>query len=825
KVSGKKKVAKKAAKKKSVATKKRKVSKKKVAAGRKKAKRKTVRKKATKKKVAKKKKAKKKATKKTVKKATKKTVKKKTKKKAASKANLAVEIACDHGEVLNLPVGKELQTLAMRWRYVLSRRLRWKHSSKKQMREAAAEAIRGLAGVTDMRQSLGKASVIEIQVPFVDEQTAWEGRVAPWEFLLSAAAGTAGNKNPMAIVRWLKTAHRAPVLPSQPHVLYVECAPGVLAGTYDFSSERAALEGLFKNSVDVCINPTIDELREAVQKFRPHIIHIAGIDNNQAKELLQDQGDLPASWPDSKSQDGIVFESDKAHHELELEPIDAEQLARVLNSGPEELCLVTANVYHSASRICALAVAEGAGLALGFQDTVSDSLAEILLRDFYSNWTQSHEPLTAFVGALDVARASVSLSGTGVVLWSADTLLDGAVDSVIKTRKSRKDRRKQDLQLDSSYPEWFDVDISVRERLNYSLLHNDSGGLFEVLSFRKEKPGVLRDVNVEVVLYLGSESHPYSASFTLTEYLTKVDDKVKVPLTSSMIRTVQEPVRTSLYVKVSVGGKVVREETHRVTLLPAYEWRDSDADRIWLPSFVLPRDPAIEPIIERAQKHLVTLSDDHRRGFDGYQSIDPDDPESLAEIDMQVQAIWAAIVSDFGIRYINPPPSYTRLGQRLRTPTQIVRGGRGTCIDLALLLSACLEYIEIYPVVFLLEGHAFAGYWRSEDRYYSFNEAFQEGIEEDTMRASIGTSDSQAAWILPSDSYAEILNEVNSGFLYPIETVGFTTHGSFWEAIEEGVDNLRSRSEFHSLIDIWLARSEFITPLPIVDDIIDLRRD
>jgi hypothetical protein len=57
--------------------------------------------------------------------------------------------------------------------------------------------------------------------------------------------------------------------------------------------------------------------------------------------------------------------------------------------------------------------------------------------------------------------------------------------------------------------------------------------------------------------------------------------------------------------------------------------------------------------------------------------------------------------------YINPPPTFTEKSQRLRTPSDIVMGKRGTCIDLTLLLAACLEYAEIYPVLFLLKDHAF----------------------------------------------------------------------------------------------------------------------
>ena len=768
------------------------------------------------------------------------TKKKKKKTSGAVTTVPMITLANDAGASVTIPSDERLQELAMRWRYVLSRRLRWKHSAHLKMRARARDDLVSLlpSDTTSATEVLGNAQVVETQVPYRSERKGWEGRVAPWEFLISATATGVGNQKTLTIVRHLD-ANQAPLPPlGNPKVLYVQCSPGVLANRYDFTSERGALERLFPGAVVPCINPTIATLRQEITRHQPNVIHLAGIDNIQAKELLQDEGNLPDDWFKSKSHDGVVFAAEDSSHTrsesgsdvkipLGIIPIEAETLAQVLNSGGSPLHLVTANVYHSASRICALAVAEGAGLALGFQDTVEDSLAEIFLREFYSHWRTSHDPLPAFVSALDNARASVSLSGTGIVLWSAQSLLDGAVQRITESRKSREPDREKILSLDDDggdYSKWFSVDVQIRDRLNYSLLHNDSGGLFEKLEFRKEKEGVLPDVGVEVVLYLGSESHPYSAKFTLTEFLTPVDDQIKVPLTSSIIRTVAEPMRTSLFVRITVGEKVVCQETHRVTLLPADEWKDTDSDRIWLPSFVLPRDPAIELIINRAEKHLITLADDQSRGFDGYQSIDPDDPETLADVDLQVQAIWAAVVSDFGIRYINPPPSYSRLGQRLRTPTQIVRGGRGTCIDLALLLSGCLEYIEIYPVIFLLEGHAFAGYWRSEDRYDAFTEAQQQGLEDSTMMESIGSTTERAPWILPSNSYAEILHEVNSGFLYPLETVGFTTHGSFWAAVEEGVNNLRSRSEFHSLIDIWLARSEFITPLPIVDDVVRLRR-
>ena len=87
-----------------------------------------------------------------------------------------------------------------------------------------------------------------------------------------------------------------------------------------------------------------------------------------------------------------------------------------------------------------------------------------------------------------------------------------------------------------------------------------------------------------------------------------------------------------------------------------------------------------------------------------------------------MQAIWTALVNEYRLQYINPPPSYSEQSQRLRTPSDILASNTGTCIDLALLLASCLEYIDIYPVVVLLTGHAFVGYWRSEEAHDAFVE-------------------------------------------------------------------------------------------------------
>src|SRR5205823_551536 len=160
-------------------------------------------------------------------------------------------------------------------------------------------------------------------------------------------------------------------------------------------------------------------------------------------------------------------------------------------------------------------------------------------------------------------------------------------------------------------------------------------------------------------------------------------------LTSSLMRSLQESAHTGMLVEVKCDGQEKFQDTFRVTLLPVDEWRDDDENRQWLPSFVLARDPAVARIIQSAQRYLRALSDDNAAGFDGYQA-DEDG------VDLQMQALWWALCCDHPLDYINPPPTFTKASQRLRVPSQVLQAGRGTCIDLALLLAACIEHVDMY---------------------------------------------------------------------------------------------------------------------------------
>jgi hypothetical protein len=371
--------------------------------------------------------------------------------------------------------------------------------------------------------------------------------------------------------------------------------------------------------------------------------------------------------------------------------------------------------------------------------------------------------------------------------------------------------------------------------VNYSLLHNRRGGLFDKFQLlRKPWAGRLPNVSVEVNLFVGEDTFPFRTTLTMSESQTMVDltDKVIVPLTSSLLRTQSEAVRSVVSARVEVGDRVILSETRSVTLNPVDQWTDTDLDRLWLPSFVFPRDAAVARVVQHAQRYLMAIMDDPGAGFDGYQSVDLGEGEigeAAAPVDWQVQAIWSSLMYDQRLTYINPPPSYLdaqsrreQAPQRLRIPSEIMHWRHGTCIDLTLLLCSCLEYIDVYPVVFLLDGHAFPGYWRSDvlhDRFMNREDVDRATLstpQGETMIRAVSSQRVQDAFLLEKNDYVRIRNAVAQGHLVPLESVWLTNHSSFGESLDEGRKNLRSRADFNSMLDVRAARDVGVLPMPVL---------
>ena len=745
-----------------------------------------------------------------------------------------------------------------RWRYVVANRRRITRATRETLGDDLADWMLAQCGMQDDRaafdlhvKAMARAPLVEVVIPYVREEQGWAARLFPWENTLALLTRPLREEgSPFTVVRYLKPAVKSPLPDLTPtSLLLVRSGPGALGSHYDLVRECAMVEDALRDKLSagtrVLLEPDRAALRGAAHQGAPSVIHLAGVDPSALETL-----GLQVVYADNR--DGFVLRM----AERGFDALRPSELAPLLTAGTPKPLLVAVSSCFSASRVCALAVAGGARYAIGFFDSLTDADAMLFFGSFYREWPQDWDVLRAFNAARAAWEGGQGMPlSTGVVLWSRDSLLApegsrklGGTDTSVPTPATVNDLRLSvGLTLDRGQS-----GLAVqRTSLNYSLLHNDRSP-FRTFFIDKPLPGPLPPLEVDVSLEVGGETCRCRFSEELPEGAAALElaPRIRLPLISGLLRQCTESLRTNLYVKVRCGDRLLRESSERVTVLPADEWRDDGEDHRWLPSFVLPRDPAVLKVVSSAQRYLRTLLDDCTAGFDGYQQLNGDDSNSAAVVDPQVRALWAALQQELPVNYINPPPSYTSQSQRLRSPSEVFRGGAATCIDLALLFASCLEFVGIYPVLFLIEGHAFPGYWRSDKAWWRMKHFRFNANDAAPMAAQVfpGTGDGAEAakgsgmgsgmgdgmapmaglnaavssgqsegWMFDGvGNLVELLRYVQDGSLVPFESTFVATQRGFYAALEEGSARLHPDS-FDSMVEIQSARAANVTPLPLFD--------
>jgi hypothetical protein len=766
--------------------------------------------------------------------------------------------------------GSILERLAEEWAYILRARPRWKDDADLR-RSFGNRAVGDLerVGVTPaFVRRLSSVSRIEVELHKWNRSDSEAIRIyeaaseIPWEYLLSAATRYVGRLKHLLITRLFRTEARVESPPRPQNILFVQSAPGRLDDEYGFDSERVRIRAAVGAVADRVIDerrdeetingerpggpepqrimeiletPQVSKLESTVRTKAWQVIHVTGVDTHQVTQFIPDLYDVlqeksPAIWikiadSSGRIRDGMIL---RQRNVAEL-PVNYDELAHLLVNPKQPPSVVTLNLYHSGARTARELVNHGTHVALGFLDEIDDESAELFFQTFYSAWCRPTNPRSipdAFLAAWQRMDFD-NVHGTAIVIWVGQSVF-GEFWRPPRTRgepTELEEKREARSLEDMPIGELLEVDLYIDPEVNYSLLHNDRK-LIEKLTLTKLVREPLKDIVVQVELNLGDQNYPFRCThLVFDEPQLALAADVKIPLTATLPRSLRERVQSTVYVKVTCGGRTAFETTRRVTLIPVDEWLDDTDNNPWLPSFVLPRDPAILKIINSSRRYLIGIADDPAAGFDGYQSVDEEADDPSAGVDAQVRAIWTALVNEYRLQYINPPPAYSGRTQRLRTPSDILASNMGTCIDLALLLASCLEYIDIYPVVVLLTGHAFVGYWRSEEAYDEFVsvKAIPPAV------ALVGSPEARETalpyvdrygWRLTKLNYNEIMEFVMSGDLVMLEATYLTAAYSFANAVEEGRANLRSRDEFDSLLDIRLARTAdpAVSPLPIINE-------
>src|SRR5262249_39188630 len=160
----------------------------------------------------------------------------------------------------------------------------------------------------------------------------------------------------------------------------VASAPGKIAQDYNLLGECQLVAGVLglKSAGKTVVEQNLDRhaLEQRVRQSKPHVIHLAGVD----PDYLQANGLLPpgASESASSSRDGFILAGTSDVYDA----VDSENMARLVTAGGHSPYLVSLSACFTARRIAPSVVAEGADHVIGFQDTVTDAVAEAFFATF-----------------------------------------------------------------------------------------------------------------------------------------------------------------------------------------------------------------------------------------------------------------------------------------------------------------------------------------------------------------------------------------------------------------------------------------------------------
>ncbi len=666
-------------------------------------------------------------------------------------------------------------------------------------------------GVEDFIVAAAASGVVQVEMAWQGESIGWAVRVFPWEALLALATKderTRIAQEDFVVVRVLSGGDERAISTGAPGFAVTECAE---AAGFDYKTERAAIEAALQGTMQTLGAKSLLELEAEVAAKKPRIVHL--VLNSAEKGVAVSAKDL------EQLKEGID------------ERLTEDVAETVASHGAE---IVVFSSCYTGRRLAPLALAHGAKIAIGFHGEVMDASIPVFFGAFYRAWKKEPDALGALRAGLAANKSQADPNALGTVtLWSAVDLIGKRAaakpqdETLVEFGIPAAGGAIKPADAKAALP----VNCDLEDALNYSVLHNSRGGLFKGFTVTKIREGVMDPLEVTVRLDTGLD-RPAECHFfvDLPEEAPRQQDlaaSVALPLGSQLLRQRGETLLATVEIAIKCGAVQVFHLLKSIKLLPCDEWRDDTSGRHFLPSFVFPRDPAVRDILSASQPFLRALCDQPTAGFDGYQGGFGSNPDE--GVALQTRAIWAALQHTLRLDYVNPPPSYTNASQRLRTPEEILRARRGTCIELALLLASCWEHVGIFPVIFLTSGHAFAGYWTSESARVGFIEGLTKmpkhakatgKVTQEKVLGGGREKNASEPWMFAEPHHlAGIRAAVLKGELVPVEATYIPLQRSFTDAVSESrqlLADLRGPEEFDGMIDVQTAREKGVTPLAII---------
>ncbi len=273
--------------------------------------------------------------------------------------------------------------------------------------------------------------------------------------------------------------------------------------------------------------------------------------------------------------------------------------------------------------------------------------------------------------------------------------------------------------------------------------------------------------------------------------------EVKIPVDAlqinrSFINALTETEKVVITISVEKDGIVIASKNIMLPVHPLEYFSGFQSLPELIAAYITPNHPYVYHIKRKAidileKQRLPTI-------FDGYQSNNPE------RVLQAMSAIYSAIVGE-EIIYSSLPPGYEEDGQRLRLLNTIQKEKFGNCIDISLLFAACLEAIDLNPILIIVRGHAFVGCWLHDDK---FAEIVNDDKTAITKRLSKGIREIAAV---------------------EATTICKGSKTKFTDALDMGEAQLIEREHFLLSVDIKRARTARIRPLPLLTNTEEAKLD
>lgn len=335
-----------------------------------------------------------------------------------------------------------------------------------------------------------------------------------------------------------------------------------------------------------------------------------------------------------------------------------------------------------------------------------------------------------------------------------------------------------------------DAQIDAQPFVCYAMQH---AGIAPVRSIRLHNSGKEPSQNLVLEVALVPEDFGSAWTCNIAEIAPgatwQVTD-ISLPLRLERLRSATEKEQAYLRVTVRDKDEILVARTQPMPVLAYNEW-------VYLPdylqlsaAFVQPNSPAVLAVVQAAAKRLGAATGDP--AFAGYQL------GGQERVWQMLDAVHSTLQTDFGLNYINPPPSFELTGQKIRLVADTIAQQRGTCLDLAVLQAAVWEHIGLHPVLVLVPGHAMLACWLSEEAHARCKQAVISGGRNAINNSAIGQA------LCTGDDLA-LLNSVEVAQTYDVPLAHLAGCGILDKHLDAG-------DEVH-FIDITNCRAS-VTPLP-----------